>query len=402
MTEITFHTHSFDDAEFDTLLQSAMQERRNAIPAGLEQRLTARLAQAATTPTSPRNVQFAHFGVLRDGANSKAAFLTSIFANLIVAALVIVIGSAAHQQVIIREARLHTLTVPLKEAPKPPPPPPVKLTPPPPIPETPRLAQPRITAPDPVPAPPEIKPIVTPQPRVNLAPPAALKVEPPPAPRAVSLANAHAPSTPNADPHPSAVRLGSPDSPIKSPTGPAVSSVNLATGVSGMPPSNNGSGPASKSVKLGNGSPQGGNPNALSASVTPIKGLATGVLGATGSNRNGIVRVEIPPPAVALKPTTPTPHVTSPLARPPVVTYTPNPAYSAEAKAQHIEGDAKINVRFLANGTVQVLGLAHGLGHGLDQAALEAAQGIRFRPATDADGHAIDFQTTVIVHFLIN
>ena len=52
MTEITFHTHSFDDAEFDTLLQSAMQERRNAIPAGLEQRLTARLAQAATTPAT--------------------------------------------------------------------------------------------------------------------------------------------------------------------------------------------------------------------------------------------------------------------------------------------------------------------------------------------------------------
>jgi len=168
-----------------------------------------------------------------------------------------------------------------------------------------------------------------------------------------------------------------------------------------MPPLNNGSGAASKSVKLGNGSPQGGNPNALSASITPIKGLSTGVLGATGNNRNGIVRVEIPPPA-AVKPAAPAPHVISPLAKPPVVTFTPSPVYSAEAKAQHIEGDAKINVRFLANGTLQVLGLAHGLGHGLDQAALEAAQGIRFRPATDAEGHPMDFQTTVIVHFLIN
>jgi TonB family protein len=49
-----------------------------------------------------------------------------------------------------------------------------------------------------------------------------------------------------------------------------------------------------------------------------------------------------------------------------------------------------------------VVGLTHGLGHGLDQSALNAARGIRFKPATDSSGNPVDFPTTITVHFLIN
>lgn len=116
---------------------------------------------------------------------------------------------------------------------------------------------------------------------------------------------------------------------------------------------------------------------------------------------NGAVRIEIPPPIA--KPTVaPTATVAARQPLPPVITYTPKPVYSAEAKAMHLEGEARINVRFLANGSIQVMGLAKGLGHGLDQAALDAAKGIQFRPALDPDGHPVDFQTTVVVHFIMN
>jgi TonB family protein len=85
-----------------------------------------------------------------------------------------------------------------------------------------------------------------------------------------------------------------------------------------------------------------------------------------------------------------------------VITFTPKPVYTTEASNMHLEGAATVSVRLGANGAVQVLGLIHGLGHGLDQSALAAAQGIRFRPATDASGHPVDFPTTVIIRFSIN
>jgi hypothetical protein len=53
-----------------------------------------------------------------------------------------------------------------------------------------------------------------------------------------------------------------------------------------------------------------------------------------------------------------------------------------------------------AQGVGQVVGLAGpGLGHGLDQASLTVAKLIKWSPATDAAGHPIDSNITVIVRF---
>jgi periplasmic protein TonB len=45
-----------------------------------------------------------------------------------------------------------------------------------------------------------------------------------------------------------------------------------------------------------------------------------------------------------------------------------------------------------------VLGVSSSLGHGLDQAAERAAQGMRFQPATQ-DGKAVDWDGVVNITF---
>ena len=76
----------------------------------------------------------------------------------------------------------------------------------------------------------------------------------------------------------------------------------------------------------------------------------------------------------------------------------PTPAYTDEARTLKIEGDVVLDVQFAASGELRVLGVVRGLGHGLDESATRAAQGIRFKPA-QSGGHPIDFRTTVHIVF---
>jgi TonB family protein len=73
----------------------------------------------------------------------------------------------------------------------------------------------------------------------------------------------------------------------------------------------------------------------------------------------------------------------------------PNPAYSDEARALKIEGEVLLEVRFGANGSLQVIRVVQGLGHGLDENAMVAAKKISFKPAM-RNGVAVD--STSIVH----
>jgi TonB family protein len=76
----------------------------------------------------------------------------------------------------------------------------------------------------------------------------------------------------------------------------------------------------------------------------------------------------------------------------------PNPQYTDEARRLGIEGEVLLNVVFLASGQVKVEGVSRGLGHGLDEAAVRAAQQIRFKPAIQ-DGHAVDFPAVIHIVF---
>ena len=78
----------------------------------------------------------------------------------------------------------------------------------------------------------------------------------------------------------------------------------------------------------------------------------------------------------------------------------PNPVYTDEARKLGIEGEVLLDVVFLASGQIKVEGVSKGLGHGLDEAAIRAAQQIRFKPALQ-DGRAVDFPATIHIVFQI-
>jgi TonB family protein len=76
----------------------------------------------------------------------------------------------------------------------------------------------------------------------------------------------------------------------------------------------------------------------------------------------------------------------------------PKPIYTEEARGLKLEGDVVLDVTFEASGRVNVLGVAQGLGHGLDEAAVEAAKKIRFNPAR-RDGSPVDHTAKLRVVF---
>jgi TonB family protein len=76
----------------------------------------------------------------------------------------------------------------------------------------------------------------------------------------------------------------------------------------------------------------------------------------------------------------------------------PRPEYTAEGRSLKLEGDVVIDLVFRADGTVQVNRVLSGLGHGLDEAAVRAAQQIKFKPAK-RDGQLVDFPARVRIEF---
>src|ERR1700688_1662317 len=73
----------------------------------------------------------------------------------------------------------------------------------------------------------------------------------------------------------------------------------------------------------------------------------------------------------------------------------PNPGCTEEARNLKVEGEVLLEVMFSANGQLHVSRVVRGLGHGLDEAAIAAANKMRFKPATHS-GQAVD--STAIVH----
>jgi TonB family protein len=84
--------------------------------------------------------------------------------------------------------------------------------------------------------------------------------------------------------------------------------------------------------------------------------------------------------------------------QPVVILEKPSPVYTAEARKLGIEGEVLIQVVFPASGPVRVIRVTKGLGHGLDEAAIRAAQQIRFKPALQ-ESRPVDFPATVHIVF---
>jgi TonB family protein len=85
----------------------------------------------------------------------------------------------------------------------------------------------------------------------------------------------------------------------------------------------------------------------------------------------------------------------SAVATPVEITFKPNPVYTDEARSMKLQGEVLLEVSFSADGTLQVNRVVRGLGHGLDEAAVAAANKIRFKPALRS-GQPID--STAVVH----
>ncbi len=77
------------------------------------------------------------------------------------------------------------------------------------------------------------------------------------------------------------------------------------------------------------------------------------------------------------------------------ITYKPQPVYTEEARTLKLEGEVLLEVLFSANGTLHVNRVVRGLGHGLDEAAIAAANKMRFKPALRI-GQPVD--STAVVH----
>jgi TonB family protein len=75
----------------------------------------------------------------------------------------------------------------------------------------------------------------------------------------------------------------------------------------------------------------------------------------------------------------------------------PVPIYTDEARSMKIQGEVLLEVVLEASGKLRILRVVRGLGHGLDDAAVRAAEQIRFKPAL-RDGQPAD--STAVLHII--
>jgi TonB family protein len=75
----------------------------------------------------------------------------------------------------------------------------------------------------------------------------------------------------------------------------------------------------------------------------------------------------------------------------------PTPIYTPEARSLRIEGEVLLEAVLEASGSLRVVRVVRGLGHGLDDNAVKAAEQIHFKPAMK-DGQPTD--STVVLHII--
>jgi protein TonB len=346
-------------------------------------------------PETQKSMQFAHFGVLNPGAQSRTSTITSLVLNLSVAFVIIVI-TAATKRTLDKNKLLTNLVAPVvvkKVEPVKPKIEPPKIKP---LPEIPKIEPPKIA----VVKLPELpkQPIVKmDQPKPLITPPAPQKVIAPAAPVQVSLANPKAASIPNHDPHPTAVQIGNTTSPLSNLKGPSVATVNFAQGMPGMNAANSGHGPAATKVQMGNGSPS--STSTRGNGVVAVVGLSHGVPNGTGTGKvTGGQQVSLgQAPQPSAQHTAVVQQATA--VKTPTVIEKPKPQYTAEAIQNHVEGVVTLRIRVMPNGTVEVVGVTKPLGYGLDDSARRAIMATKFHPATDASGTPIVWEGIVNVTF---
>ncbi len=145
----------------------------------------------------------------------------------------------------------------------------------------------------------------------------------------------------------------------------------------------------------GNGS--GGNQGArvVVASAGFGNGVATGT---GGGSRSGVVKTAGFTESEPVKQVAKREEAPKADTLPVQIISKPTPAYTADARAAKVEGEVLLEVVFSASGKLQVVRVVRGLGHGLDESAIRAAEQIRYKPATRG-GAPVDSTATLHIVF---
>jgi TonB family protein len=138
--------------------------------------------------------------------------------------------------------------------------------------------------------------------------------------------------------------------------------------------------------------------------VVSSAGFGSGVATGDGSGPVSSSRGTVQPGgfgdarSVAAQPTRARPAADAePKLTPAEIVSKPTPAYTDEARRLRIEGEVVLEVVFEATGKLHVLRVVRGLGHGLDENAVRAAEQIRFKPAL-REGRPQD--STAMLHII--
>jgi TonB family protein len=352
----------------------------------------------------------ARFSLLPETKPRKGALATSLVVQIILVAFVVTLPLLFPQQMIPRAMFMVTdmagppLDIPEPPKPKPPappkaakvqPPPPPVEKPAPPKPDIARLIAPRIEAPKPKP-----RQVEAELPKVNdTFQPLNLKVDTsqparPREPVKTGMMSGGSSATPTIEkPVPvEKVQTGGFGDPngVAGPSNPNKRANVGQFGDAALPP-----GPG-----YGNGSGGANGQRGVIASTGFGNGIAVPPAG--GAKKVGAVETAGFSNSNDVVPIAPKKKIDdAPAVEPVVILAKPKPVYTAEAIKLNLEGEVLLEVVFPASGgEVQVSRVVKGLGHGLDEAAMRAAQQIKFKPAL-SNGHPVDFPAVVHIVFQI-
>ncbi len=104
------------------------------------------------------------------------------------------------------------------------------------------------------------------------------------------------------------------------------------------------------------------------------------------------------PTALVCTPKTASHQATNGANAPVEITFKPKPDYTDEGRKQKINGEVRLEVLFKSDGQIHVVRVLQGLGYGLDEQAVKAAEQIKFKPALH-EGQPIDSVAQIHIIF---
>jgi len=353
--------------------------------------------QGSRPPISDR------FGLLPEPHGRLSSFTVSVTVNVVLGALFIwaAIAQLHKTPPLPRYESTQLIFATPPPPPEPlPPVPHIKVTPPPVIVEAPR----KIEVPKPIPEPPkpEIVHMNTPaMPTLPAAPPKAVVAPPQPkvglfaSPKTTTVANNMAAPTAQTG------GFGNPAGVAVNPNASQSSAVPAMGSFNAAPGANQGAGAARQGVVQGVGFSTGvanGVTRGTSHGAVVAAGFNNGVVGGTpgSTNSRGAATAGFGSPVGGSAAPAPKAQTVNFVA--PEVLSEPRPQYTDEARQLKIQGEVTLQVKFGADGKVEVLRVVSALGHGLDEQAERVAQQIRFKPAA-RNGQPVDHVTLIHILF---